>query len=411
MIHLSELSVTRHGRTRYRLITPGYTEALTTLQGVASLLAADGTNDLGEAERNARHLLGNHGAQWDVRAFLRLAFACGLLFRDPAHYTPVFAATPMVRSLEKLNFRSLSVLDICPTDRCNLRCSYCTLWKNSSRLPLHVIQRCISEARAFGVNTVNIVGGEPTLFPALTRDIVSQCADLGIERVTVSTNGLRLDEHIATMWRAAGLRVLQISVDYMHGGGKSFSACGRMVRLACNIFDEVIVGFVYHGQSIGQHLLPLERALRHLPVRLDLKYAIPHEGSHCSIDALQIRAFCRSVGSRPRTHRLLTGPNLGGRNIIFCGAGSCHAFVCADGNIKACPYLREAEGNLHEKSFADIWTSGRWNRYCRPKAVRDTACQVCDLRRWCLAGCLAKYRSRKLNCVRLRGRRRPNSRR
>jgi MoaA/NifB/PqqE/SkfB family radical SAM enzyme len=101
---------------------------------------------------------------------------------------------------------------VLPTDYCNLGCSYC--WQHTAdrhQMSAELFERCLVNARKLRVGLISFLGGEPTLWPYLlpairfcTRHHI--CTDL-------TTNGSTLDGNSLERLAAAGLDLLNISVD------------------------------------------------------------------------------------------------------------------------------------------------------------------------------------------------------
>jgi len=45
--------------------------------------------------------------------------------------------------------------------------------------------------------------------------------------------------------------------------------------------------------------------------------------------------------------------------MLGCMAGRRWLHVGVDGNVRACPYLQESYGNMHESSLKDVWKAIR----------------------------------------------------
>lgn len=103
------------------------------------------------------------------------------------------------------------------TSACNLDCPICyTVNKNedahqtSKEEMQAIIDHLIDEHDE--VDIINFTGGEPTLNPLLP-DFLQMCKDAGIERLTVSTNGIKLlDESYVKKLKAFDTRVI-LSLD------------------------------------------------------------------------------------------------------------------------------------------------------------------------------------------------------
>lgn len=119
-------------------------------------------------------------------------------------------ATPAQR---QINYLRLSI-----TDRCDLRCIYCTYWRDWEKLPCSEILRyeellrIARAAAAAGITKVRVTGGEPLV----RRGVVEFIRDLqqipGIAEVCLTTNGVRLQE-LAEPLYLASLGHVNVSLD------------------------------------------------------------------------------------------------------------------------------------------------------------------------------------------------------
>lgn len=122
--------------------------------------------------------------------------------------------------LQDQHGRSKRKLRVSLTDRCNLRCPYC-MPDHPHWLPKADILRREELIRLLtlfvsdgGIRELRLTGGEPLLRRDLV-DIVRACGALralGLERISLTTNGLLLPQHAQAL-AAAGLDDLNISLD------------------------------------------------------------------------------------------------------------------------------------------------------------------------------------------------------
>ncbi len=103
------------------------------------------------------------------------------------------------------------------TDRCNLRCIYCTSrtmphLTHDDILRYEEIHRVVQAAAALGVKKIRLTGGEPLARLHLSRlvELLSQVK--GIDEVSLTTNGTLLDRYAAEL-KTAGLKRVNISLD------------------------------------------------------------------------------------------------------------------------------------------------------------------------------------------------------
>lgn len=117
------------------------------------------------------------------------------------------------------------------TQRCNLRCRYCSIWKNPPpELSLPEVRRLVAEMAECGTQVVSLVGGEPFL-----RDDLEQIGDAIKERgmqVAICTNGHGFAERIThfpgLFFLAISLDGLQPTHDALRGRGAFASALASL---------------------------------------------------------------------------------------------------------------------------------------------------------------------------------------
>ena len=117
--------------------------------------------------------------------------------------------------------RCIDYLRVSITDRCNLSCVYCKPQARLQMLPhreilrYEEILRLVSVAVGLGIAHVRITGGEPLV----RRGVLDFIAELkkikGISDISLTTNGVLLDEMAAGL-RDAGVSRINISLDSLN---------------------------------------------------------------------------------------------------------------------------------------------------------------------------------------------------
>jgi cyclic pyranopterin phosphate synthase len=113
--------------------------------------------------------------------------------------------------------RHLHYLRVSLTDACNLRCVYCMPEEITFQPPASLLQddevlTLVRVAASLGVDKIRLTGGEPTVRRGLV-DLVRAIRGIpGIQRVAMTTNGLRLVE-LAQPLAEAGLDQVNVSID------------------------------------------------------------------------------------------------------------------------------------------------------------------------------------------------------
>lgn len=114
--------------------------------------------------------------------------------------------------------REIDYLRISVTDRCNLRCRYCMPEEGVKPLrheeilsyeELLYICRILT---GLGVGSFKVTGGEPLVRRGICEFISALKAADGVERVTLTTNGVLLAEHMPDLLRA-GIDGINLSLD------------------------------------------------------------------------------------------------------------------------------------------------------------------------------------------------------
>jgi cyclic pyranopterin phosphate synthase len=113
--------------------------------------------------------------------------------------------------------RHLHYLRVSLTDACNFRCVYC-MPEDIRFRPASVLMQddemltLVRVAASLGVDKIRLTGGEPTVRKGVV-DLVRQIKGIpGIQKVRMTTNGVKLDE-LAELLAKAGLEQVNISID------------------------------------------------------------------------------------------------------------------------------------------------------------------------------------------------------
>jgi GTP 3',8-cyclase len=113
--------------------------------------------------------------------------------------------------------REINYLRIAITDRCNLKCKYCTesflpFIAHDDILRYEEIIRFVRIAASLGVRKVRLTGGEPLRRKSLPF-LLKEIDGIGsIEDISLTTNGVELAEHVEEL-KGAGLKRVNISLD------------------------------------------------------------------------------------------------------------------------------------------------------------------------------------------------------
>ncbi len=142
------------------------------------------------------------------------------------------------------------------TDRCNLRCAYCMPSGGLTRalkediLSFEEIVRLAGIFASLGIKKIRLTGGEPLIRKNIASLVKSLTAVLGIEEVTLTTNGVLLSEYARAL-KESGVKRINISLDTLRQerfekitGGGFFSKVISGIEAARDYFALVKLNMV-----------------------------------------------------------------------------------------------------------------------------------------------------------------------
>ena len=138
--------------------------------------------------------------------------------------------------------RRIDYLRISVTDKCNLKCVYCTpskglkYFKETDLLTDEEIIRFISIAHRHGLRKVRITGGEPLLRKNILQ-LIASIKKIGIRELSLTTNGLTLSK-MAQRLKSAGLDRVNISLDTLDAAKYKTIANGGDINLVWESIKE-----------------------------------------------------------------------------------------------------------------------------------------------------------------------------
>lgn len=192
------------------------------------------------------------------------------------------------------------------TRKCNLDCEYC-FFKDSAKkdLGLDGIRKVLDRMRAMGVGFLAFHGGEPTIrrdFP----EIVQHAHDLGFFTY-LNTNGTLLDKEYIDRIGAAGIDVVNLSVDSIQTFAPSHkdlahtkAALDQLIEARSRYKFEITANFVLNNQNTGI----LEETLDHLD-RLGIPLSIGFIVKHPTCESQPESLFFESPEDRQKLFSVL----------------------------------------------------------------------------------------------------------
>ncbi|MFM9028711.1 MAG: GTP 3',8-cyclase MoaA [Bacteroidota bacterium] len=272
--------------------------------------------------------------------------------------------------LEDKHGRIHDYLRISITDACNLRCTYCMPDQPvfSPEEKLMSASEIISLARIFvglGVRKIRLTGGEPLIRRDFNEILegLSKLNVVGLKEVTLTTNGIRLHEHLDALTDAA-VRSVNISLDTLLP--ERFSAIAKRDRfhqVISNIhllldrqFNVKINMVVMKGVN-DDEVIDFIQWTRDYPIHVRFIEFMPFEGNHW-IDKRLIRTaeLLDRASSFFDIESLSNSPNDTARAFKVLGYSGTFAFIStmsepfcggcnrirltADGKIRNCLFSR-----------------------------------------------------------------------
>lgn len=302
---------------------------------------------------------------------------------------------------------------------CNLRCGMCQHWRTPrpAQLATTRLVELLDELTLLGCRKVHFTGGEPALRPDLEA-LVAHAASRGL-RVTLTTNGTRLDRARARALVEGGLRGVNVSIDgpvasvhdavrgvpgawaqalegfknlrkERHRGRLRLSVNTVVTRLNAPSLADMPALLLKLGAS-SWSLLPVDQhtedALRPSPAEIarynaDVAPEVARRARRAGLFESDEDAypFGRAAGALHEGTQGLYA--LGYYRRRPCFAPFTHALVDHDGQVYVCCMQRGAPvlGDLNRQSFAEVWSAAPYAavRAGMRDGARLPACHRCD---------------------------------
>ena len=318
----------------------------------------------------------------------------------------------------------LFLLAINLTRRCNLNCSHCYLDAETlqhgreGELSTTEVQQLLDQVAQRSTDTmVVLTGGEPLLRRDLEQ-LVEHGTRLGLA-IVIGTNGVLLTESRVQSLQAAGVMGLGISVDSLDPGfHDQFRGCPgswektlagmdacRKHQLPFQIHFSInegnaaeLEGMVDFSKAVGAHLLNIfflvctgrgEKMSDITPQQYEttLQQIIRAQKQHPD---LMIRARCAPHYKRIAYQNDPDSPvtRAQGYEGGGCIAGTHYCRITPEGEVTACPYISDEEGNIRQQPFLTIWDEAPTFKQLRDPTLGGK-CGQCEYRLLC-GGCRAR---------------------
>ncbi len=267
--------------------------------------------------------------------------------------------------------RKINYLRVSVTDRCNLRCFYCSSKDSFAWLPPQEILsyeeflEIIKVALSLGIEKIRLTGGEPLVRKGLVEFVARVAALPGLKDLSLTTNGVLLAEYALPL-KKAGLKRVNVSLDTLKPD-KYEALCGRPflpqvlagieAALAAGLFPVKINTVVLRGYN-DDEIEELARLTLKTPLEVRFIEFMPvGEGApwkhEAFVPAEEIKERLRELGELRPSPSYGAGP---AKTFSFPGAKGKIGFITAmsDHFCHRCNRLRlTPEGKLRPCLFSD----------------------------------------------------------
>ena len=144
--------------------------------------------------------------------------------------------------------RKIDYIRISVTDRCNLRCLYCMpeegvdLMKHKDLMTFEEVELLVRSIVPLGIKKIRLTGGEPLVRMGIVELIKKLRGIKEIEDITLTTNGILLEE-MAVDLKAAGLSRVNVSLDTLKADRfKEITRWGSLEKVLAGIDKSLEVG-------------------------------------------------------------------------------------------------------------------------------------------------------------------------
>lgn len=262
---------------------------------------------------------------------------------------------------------ALSLMDWALDFGCNFNCTHCcaSVFRGdaSQQLPARErIRHVADQADALGIFVINLIGGEPLIWPDLEGIIET----IGAHRfhISLTTNGWLLTPELAGRLARAGVDKVGVSIDSgipeehdsFRGAPGSFERAVQAVINAREAGIRAMISTVVTHQNIrGEGFEKLLELSLKLDVPLDLQCATVSGNWRGNMEALIDEEDARLLSSLRERLPLLrrdvwSVPGSQGG----CPAAARSFYVIPSGDVLPCLFIHVSFGNVYTEPLADI---------------------------------------------------------
>lgn len=301
------------------------------------------------------------------------------------------------------------------TNRCNLHCLICGSDSKNGVNPDELIVdewcRLIDDMAGLGIKKVFFSGGEPTLKPGI-GDMIERVAGKGLEWGMV-LNGFYISNNLLRLFQERKPVAIGLSIDgvkethnMLRRNPESFQMVLKHLqefqrrKIPCSIITTI------HKMNFRELFSIAEFVLENKIYGWQIQLAMPFGRMKQNTDLLLSQEeFLRACLMVEKIRKILPEVNIAAADCfawapagrirsgrwLGCSAGLESVGVDALGNVRGCLSMTECqpEGNIRQRSFAEIWQDPDLFSYNRKFNPQNTSpfCQKCAKVMRCKGGC------------------------
>lgn len=317
------------------------------------------------------------------------------------------------------------LLELC--FKCNLNCKHCGSSLNAysnvrkgRSLTKDEMLKVIMDLKQLGGKRIGLVGGEPLLCE-FWEDVARYAFGLGFELSMIS-NGMLIDDIMAQKIKKSGIKLVALSLDgnrdfhdELRGSNRAYDNVlnaieslkkyGIQVNIITTIMSKNLsilseIEEVVYNKGVKYWQLQLGIPMGKLGDNRDLVIA-PEQLRDVESFILEVKergkvevTVADSIGYCSENEVIIrNNSSTNGKRIFMgCMAGCRAVAIESNGNVKGCLSLqndRFIEGNILERSLADIWNDEKtfaYNRYFQKENLNGS-CLDCKYGEICRGGC------------------------
>jgi len=296
------------------------------------------------------------------------------------------------------------------TNYCNLNCIHCSrdasIIRSNCELRKDQIERLISEAANIGVQSLQLMGGEPLLHDNFF-EICEYAKQKGINRLDTSSNGWIIDKKNAVRI-SKYFDEIQLSIhgasEHMHDRIVNKSGAWKQILKAAKNLVDVGVNVKINMSILHENVCEIE-AMADLARNIgatSLRYlALSNEGRGKNLRELTVNDR-KSIGekicqisdqeSQRKSHLIIESggfppskPVNRYAQFFGCPAGRELLYINAGGFVSSCGVIQEYIGNITTMSISELWHHELLRNLRKPLFCS------CDFNTNCSGPCLANF--------------------